>query len=114
MSLSNDQIKLFFSSLYEDGVADSEVNFDKSEAKILASKADEIVAGEKGLQAMLFNYLLSNKDALTESQAQDLPALLVHIKQRAVDEFTKAFPQTNLDSLVEAAKDAGYDVQILG
>lgn len=58
----------------------------------------------------MFNHVLANRP---QGDATHLAAALAGIKQRSVDEFLKAYPNTTLDEVITSAKKAGYEVQVL-
>lgn len=112
MELNKDVAKDFFASLYEETLEDGiNGNFDVLASKLIAKSGETVVSGDQALQSLMLNYVLSSPE--NAEKGQEIAAALGHIKQRAVKEFASKFPNTNLDELIEAAKNAGYDVNIL-
>ena len=104
--------KQFFSNLYEEHPDIPDLpNFDRMVTKLVAKLGPNVGAGDQALQSMMFNYILS--DPNNTLIGKDLASVLGNIKQAAVGEFIKAFPNANIDDLIAAATNAGYDVQIL-
>jgi hypothetical protein len=104
--------KSFFSDLYEDHpVIPETAHFDKMVTKLVTQLGPNVSTGDQALQSMMFNYILS--DPANIDKGKELASVLGNIKQQAVGEFIKAFPNANLDALIAAAKTAGYDVQVL-
>lgn len=112
MALDADTAKLFFANLYEEHPAIPDTpNFDKMVTKLVSQLGPTVSTGDQALQTLMFNYILS--DPANLSKGQELAAVLGNIKQMAVTEFVKAFPNANLDELMAAAKTAGYDVEVI-
>lgn len=112
MALDTQTAKQFFANLYEDHPAvPNTPNFDKMVTKLVSKLGPNVSTGDQALQAMMFNYILS--DPAKAQKGQQLASVLGNIKQLAVSEFVKAFPNANLDDLMTAAKNAGYDVEVM-
>ncbi|HEX8016823.1 MAG TPA: hypothetical protein VF465_16450 [Flavobacterium sp.] len=111
MALSNNDAKKFFASLYEDKNFDTDSQFDSAVTGLVAQLGDKIVAGDQALQGLMFNYILSNADNIEKGKG--ITAALAGIKQRSVDAFLQTFPTSDINSLIDAAKNAGYTVDIL-
>jgi hypothetical protein len=112
MALDAQTAKQFFANLYEDNPAiPNTPNFDKMVTKLVSTLGPNVSTGDQALQAMMFNYILS--DPANAKKGQELASVLGNIKQLAVSEFVKAFPNANLNELISAAKKAGYDVEVM-
>lgn len=102
----------FFTNLYEDHpVVGNTPHFDKMVTKLVTKLGPNVSTGDQALQAMMFNYILS--DPAHTAKGKELASVLGNIKQASVEGFVKAFPNANLQSLISAAKAAGYDVEVL-
>jgi hypothetical protein len=110
MEISKELAKKFFRSLYKDADTVPDDHFELTTSRIIAKQGGKTLSGDAALQGLMLNYLLDPKNA---PAAKPLSAVIAGIKQRAVSEFTKNFPNTTLDDLVKAANEAGYEVQVL-
>ncbi len=110
--ISADVAKSFFKSLYaESPTVTNRPEFDLMTTRLVAQLGGTVSTGDQALQGLMFNYIISNPE---HAQAgQKLGAVLGNIKQQAVMEFAKTFPNANLDELIVAAKKAGYDIEVL-
>ena len=104
--------KKFFASLYAKPTVGTAGDYEAMATRVVAKLGKSVTAGDHALQSLMFNYILA--DSTRTEKGMKLSAVLANIKQRSVAEFTKAFPKANLNELVSAAKEAGYDVEILG
>lgn len=95
------------SSLY--GNSQKAHEFEAATGRILSvSNGASTVKGDEAMQALMTNFVANS------SEASNAATMLAGIKQRAIKEFTNNFPSADLDSLVEAARANGYDVQVIG
>jgi hypothetical protein len=102
----------FFKSLYAKPVEIMpQVEYDATVSRLVSRIGGNTVVGDQALQSLMVNFVLSNASSL--EQVKGLSVALAGIKQRAVSEIAQAFPNANLDELVNAAKTAGYEVSIL-
>lgn len=101
----------FFKSLYAGNVDVPSAEYHDVVSKLALKAGNSTVTGDQALQSLLVSYVTTNAKSLEE--VKGLSAALAGIKQSAVDAVAKAFPTTNVESLVSAAKAAGYDVTIL-
>lgn len=108
----NENSRNFFSSLFSEGLTEGiEGDFDAMVTRIIGRQGDAVIAGDQALQGLMLNHALSSPEA--SESASEISASLAGIKQRAVNEFVRVFPETNLDSLIESARASGYDVRVL-
>jgi hypothetical protein len=111
MPLKKEDAKKFFASLYADKKVDTDSQFDHTVTSIVAQLGDKIVTGDQALQGLMFNFILS--DPKNVEKGKKITAALAGIKQRSVDAFLQTFPKSDINSLIDAAKTAGYSVDIL-
>jgi hypothetical protein len=111
MSLKVDEARRFFTAIYDKPVVVSDEHFELLSSRLATRMGGASAAGDAALQALMLNYILA--DGERSAQARDLSAILAGIKQRAVTEFTARFPEADLDTIVKAAKEAGYDVAVM-
>jgi hypothetical protein len=111
MSLSQDTAKKFFTSLYEEAPLGLDGHFDAAVTRLVSKQGDTAVAGDQALQSLLLNYALSTPENAVK--AKSITASLAGIKQQAVSHFAETFPNADLNTLIESAKAAGYDVDVL-
>ncbi|NQX42448.1 hypothetical protein SAMN05421820_111172 [Pedobacter steynii] len=111
MELKNENAKKFFASLYATKHVDTDGHFDSMVTSLVAKLGDKVVTGDQALQGLMFNYVLS--DPKHAAEGRKISAALAGIKQRSVDAFLKAFPKSDINSLIDAAKTAGYAVDVL-
>jgi hypothetical protein len=110
--ISPEVAKSFFKGLYEElPKIPNTPQFDLMTTRIVTQLGGTVSTGDQALQGLMFNYILASPDRAAAGQR--LGAVLGNIKQAAVMEFAKTFPNANLDELVAAAKKAGYDVEVL-
>ena len=100
----------FFTQLYAAPSVGVKGEFDPMVTRLVAKLGDQIVVGDQALQGLMLNHVLSTPE--NAAKGKKLAAALAGIKQRSVDEFTKAFPNTNLETLIQEAKKAGYEVEV--
>lgn len=105
-------LRKFFGSLYSEPQQLPSAGWDPIVTRLVARTADNTVVGDQALQSLLVHYVVENATSL--EQIKNLGSGLAGIKQRAVQDVVNAFPKANLDQLINAARDAGYDVQVLG
>lgn len=110
----------FFGSLYATPPGKTGDNFDAITAllrhfvianRIVTRLGSAVVRGDEAIQALLSNYVLTHPSNVKKDR--QLTAALAGIKQRAVQEFADVFPTANLDTLINAAQEAGYEVEVL-
>ena len=111
MGLNKREAKEFFASLYAAKEVDRDGRFDLTVTSLVAQLEDNVVTGDQALQGLMFNYVLSNPKNVKKGQS--ITAALAGIKQRSVDAFIEAFPKSDINSLIDAAKKAGYSVDVL-
>lgn len=106
-------LRQFFGALYVRPQKDiPSTGWDPIVARLVARTPDNTVVGDQALQSLIVNYVVANASSLDQIKA--LGSGLAGIKQRAVQDVMRAFPDANLDELIGAAREAGYDVQVLG
>jgi hypothetical protein len=111
-TISPEVARSFFRGLYEESpTVPNKPEFDVMTTKLVAKMGNTVSTGDQALQSLMFNYILASPDRA--AAGQELGTVLGNIKQAAVIEFAKKFPNANLDELTAAAKKAGYDVQVL-
>ncbi|RQO64539.1 hypothetical protein DBR43_32660 [Pedobacter sp. KBW06] len=111
MELKSENAKSFFASLYAAKHVDTDGHFDSMVTSLVAKHGDKVITGDQALQGLMFNYVLS--DPKNVAEGKKISAALAGIKQRSVDAFLKSFPKSDLNTLIDAAKNAGYSVDIL-
>lgn len=103
----------FFGALYEEQpVSLPPDEFDVLASRLVSRIGGNTLVGDQALQSLLVNFVTSNATDL--EQVKNLGASLAGIKQRALEDVAGAFPNANLDELVSAAREAGFDVEVLG
>ena len=102
----------FFASLYENQPAGLTGNFDAAVTKLVTKQGDTAVVGDQALQALMMNYVTSSPQ--NAAKGRQISAALGGIKARSVDAFAKAFPGVSLDQLINEAKAAGHQVEVIG
>lgn len=94
-------------SLY--GSSQKAHEFEAAAGRLLSvSNGSTTVKGDEAVQTLMANYVENS------SEAANAAIMLAGIKQRLITEFTQSFPSADLDTLVDAARANGYDVQIIG
>lgn len=101
----------FFASLYETKPANLPDDFDALVTRLVTSQDGKVVAGDQALQSVIINYLLAQPQ---NAENQKLASFVAGIKQGAVAAFTEAYPGVSLDTLLQEARDAGHEVQVIG
>lgn len=107
-----DGSKSFFAALYDSPPLGLSGDFDATVTRLVTKQGDKAVAGDQALQSLMISYLLSGPER--QEQGRKIAASVAGIKARAVEDFTKSFPGVSLDELIEEAKSAGHDIQVLG
>ena len=103
--------KEFFKSLYAEEEVMPTAEYDRVVSRIAVKATGNTMFGDQALQSLLVNFVTENATSL--EQVKDLRAALAGIKQRAISSIANAFPHSNVDELISAAKSAGYDVRVL-
>lgn len=113
MGMKCDDASRFFGALYEKPQTVTRGEYDEAVCRLVVKTVGNVVVGDQALQSLLTNFVAQNADAAEVNQ-RDLWTMVAGIKQRAVEAVTKAFPRANVDELVDSARRAGFDVQVLG
>lgn len=113
MPLTTEQAKEFFGSLYEHEDTPDLNEFDSAAIRLVARIETSSVPGDRALGLLMLNHVMGAPKTDAKTKSTLTAAVLMNIKQIAVDGFLQAFPDMTLDRLVEAAKDAGYEVDVL-
>jgi hypothetical protein len=123
MSLNMEQARQFFGSLYEQREntrAPDLGAFEGAAIRLVVRtntpetiQGKDVVPGDKALGILMLNHLMSAPEVEPSAKAALTAATLMNIKSEVVGRFTELFPNTNLEGLVSAARDAGYQVDIL-
>ncbi len=111
MPIDPEIAKKFFASLYKDDVAAKPGAFERMASRISTTHGEAVATGDKALQNLMFTYILSSPENV--EKGRDLAAVLGNIQRAAVEKFAKTFPNADLKTLMAAAKDAGYDVDVI-
>ena len=106
-------VRNFFKSLYAEPQVEQlpQADYDAAISRLIARLPGNTVVGDQALQSLLVNFVLTN--AQTIEEVKGMRAALAGIKQRAVGEVIRAFPNADLDTIIGTAREAGYDVQVL-
>ncbi|MGH3438992.1 MAG: hypothetical protein ACRDRN_21310 [Sciscionella sp.] len=109
-ALTEATARQFFGSLYEDGdhVAAS---WTSAVTPLVAKLGNNVVSGDQALQSLMVNFVLKNAENI--DQVKRMSAALAGIKQIIIGEVIQEFPHTSIEELIAAAREAGYDVQVL-
>lgn len=105
-------IKGFFGDFYQKPDVLPQGEYDEAVTRLVVKTVGNIVVGDQALQSLLTHYVMSN--AASTDELKNMAAAVAGIKQMAVDFVARKFPNADLDTLVSSARDAGYDVQVLG
>jgi hypothetical protein len=115
MPLNTDQAALFFGSLYDNSATPDLSEFESAAIRLVARTQGISAPADKALGLLMLNHVMTTPpetiDAATKGALT--AAVLMNIKAPAVDGFLRAFPQENLQSLIGAATEAGYQVEVL-
>jgi hypothetical protein len=109
-ALTDETARKFFGTLYEDG-EDASADWSSAVTPLVAKMGDNVVAGDQALQSLMVNFVLNNADSI--DQVKGMSAALAGIKQLMVTEIVKEFPHSSIEELIAAARESGYDVQVL-
>jgi len=109
-ALTDEMARQFFGTLYEDGESAS-ADWTSAVTPLVAKMGGNVVAGDQALQSLMVNFVLNNADGL--DQVKGMSAALAGIKQLMVTEIIKEFPHASIEELIAAARESGYDVQVL-
>jgi hypothetical protein len=111
MALTAADAQRFFSSLYHDKNLGLEGNMDAAATRLIASQGGAAVTGDQALQALMIHHALSSPQNAAKASA--ITASLGGIKSRSVDSFIQTFPGVTVDDLIQQARAAGHDVEVL-
>lgn len=111
-------VKSFFASLYANQTPTNAVTNLDAENKVAAvvnrivtHKDGNVASGDQAIQNLMFNYIVSTPANV--AAGKPLAAVLGNIQTRAIAAFSERFPTANIDTLIDAAKAEGYDVEIM-
>jgi hypothetical protein len=120
MALTTDAAKKFFGSLYDRSHTPDLGNFEAAAIRLVASvesveaiPTKDVAAGDKALGLLMLNHIINSRNIDTKQKAALSAAALLNIKSELVGRFTELFPDMTVNELTKAAKDAGYNVEVL-
>jgi hypothetical protein len=120
MTLSVENAKRFFGSLYDSSHAVDLNHFEAAALRLVASvegstavPTKDVAAGDKALGLLMLNHVISSPRIDAHQKAALSAAALLNIKSETVGRFTELFPDMTLKDLVKAAEKAGYHVEVL-
>lgn len=111
--LSIDDAKNFFGSLYSEKGAPGLDDFDTAAIRLVGRFKQYVMPGDDALRLLMMNHIVGSPKINENDQVELTAAVLGNIKRRAVAMFAEKFPNKNLDELIQAAQQAGYEVDIL-
>ena len=113
--MTNDEAAKFFQNLYRNPLPGEEPVdrgvFYSIATKLIAKSPEQTTVGVTALQALMLNYVAARPDRPTK--VRDAALLLAHISRPGAGTFVRAFPDATLEELVEEARRAGYEVEVL-
>lgn len=121
MTLSVQSAKKFFGSLYDDRSHAKDLgHFEAAALRLVAAVENDdavptkdVAAGDKALGILMLNHIMNSAHLDQRKKAALSAAALLNIKAELVGRFTELFPNMNVDQLTEAARKAGYHVEVL-
>ena len=120
MALTTDAAKKFFGSLYDRSNTPDLGNFEAAAIRLVASvesddaiPTKDVASGDKALGLLMLNHIMNSRNIDTKQKAALSAAALLNIKSELVGRFTELFPDMTVNELTKAAKDAGYNVEVL-
>lgn len=113
MPLTKEQAQQFFGSLYDHTDTPDLNEFESAAIRLVARVETSSAPGDRALGLLMLNHVMGAPETAPEKKTALTAAVLMNIKAPAVDRFIDAFPDMTLDRLVDAAKEAGYQVDIL-
>jgi hypothetical protein len=118
MTLSTKHAARFFGSLYDRSHAPDLGDFEAAALRLVARVENGVptkdtAAGDKALGVLMLNHVMTTPDVDSSTRAALSAAALMNIKSELVARFVDTFPDMNLDQLLDAARDAGYQVEVL-
>lgn len=111
--LTVDKARTFFGALYDERTAPDLNEIDSAAIRMVARLGSHVMPGNDALGLLMMNHVMATPKLGNDVKTELTAAVLGDIKAMAIASFIKQFPQTNVEQLVEAAKKAGYDVEIL-
>ncbi|WP_094011994.1 hypothetical protein [Pseudomonas soli] len=112
-TLTIEAAKKFFGDLYDTAAAPDLNAFDNAAIRLITRYQDRVMPGDKALGTLMMNAVMSEPKLTADDRVELTAAVMGNIKQMAVGTFLQKFPKANLKGLIKAAKDAGYEVQVL-
>jgi hypothetical protein len=121
MTLSVENAKKFFGSLYDDRSFATDLgHFEAAALRLVASVGNndaiatkDVAAGDKALAVLMLNHIMSAPKVDQGQKAALTAAALLNIKAELVGKFTELFPDMTVSELKKAAEKAGYHVEVL-
>jgi hypothetical protein len=110
--LTTHQAKKFFGSLYSHTNTPDLSDFDSAAIRLVARVDQYAVPGNKALGLLMLNAVMSS-EIPKDKKAGLAAATLMNIQAPAVERFLEAFPSATLTELIQSAKKAGYEVDVL-
>lgn len=111
--LSISEAKDFFGSLYAEEEAPGLDDFDSAAIRLVGRFKQYVMPGDDALRLLMMNHIMGEPKISHDDRVELTAVVLGNIKRRAVAMFAEKFPTRNLESLIEAAKAEGYDIEIL-
>lgn len=112
-TLTVDAAKVFFGSLYATEAAPDLNAFDNAAIRLVARYKDRVMPGDDALGTLMMNAVMSEPKLTPDDRVELTAAVMGNIKQMAIATFLEKFPKATLESLIESAREAGYEVQVL-
>ena len=119
-SLTVDQAKTFFGSLYDRSHAPDLGHFEAAALRLVARvdnaeavPSKDVAAGDKALALLMLNHVMTTPTINPQQKSALTAAALMNIKSEVVGKFADLFPNMTLDELTKAATAAGYHIEIL-
>lgn len=111
--LDTEMARKFFGSLYDIKAAPDLNAFDNAAIRLVARYKDRVMPGDDALATLMMNAVMAEPKLGADDKVELTAAVMGNIKQQAVASFLEKFPKASLVGLVKAAKQAGYEVQVL-
>jgi len=111
--ITKQKAKEFFGSLYDHAHTPDLNDFDSAAIRLVVRVDSYAAPGNKALGLLMLNAVMSSEKIDPKKKAGLAAATLMNIQAPAVERFLEAFPSTNLEELIDAAKKNGYEIDIL-
>ena len=105
-------VKDFFGGLYEQPEVLPKGEYDEKVTGLIVRTMGNTMVGDQALQSLLTHYVMKNAESLDDFKSMSV--VVAGIKQVAIKSIAKRFPSANLEELIGSARDAGFDVKVLG